>query len=322
MARALEAACPNAAPVAPLRVLGEGFFSMAVATASNHVFRLGTAPMVFERYRREWRVLPWLARQRLPLEVPAPRWLLEPGGACPFGGIGYPLIEGRTLTEADATGPYAGHLAEQVAAFNRALHRLPVEEARALGVPDGTEVDRAWHETDRGVSARALAAVLTTEERATIEAWWRGFLEAFEARTDGGYVPVFTHADIGDENLLVALDGTRLLGVIDFEHRAVGEPFNDFRSLVYSGHAFYTAAIGAYERLGGPSFGDLEGYLEWRWQRGAFRPSVAPGSATTPSMPTRCAPACAAIACSEPPTIEAQRPLPRSYALSLGERAG
>lgn len=279
VARALETACPDAAPVAPLRVLGEGYFSMAVATASSHVFRLATAPMVFERYEREWRVLPWLARQHLPLEVPAPRWLLAPGGAFPFGGIGYPLIEGRTLTEADAAGPHAAHLAEQIAAFNLALHRLPVEEARALGVPDGTAVDRAWHETDRAVSTRALASVLTAAEQATIEGWWRGFFAAFEAREAGearasaaspAYTPVFTHADIGDENLLVALDGTRLVGVIDFEHCAVGDPLNDFRNLQYLGRDCYTAAIEAYERLGGPSLRDLEGYLEWRWQRGAF----------------------------------------------------
>ena len=60
VARAIEARCGDPAPTQPLRVLGEGFFSLAVATASGFVFRLGTSPDVFARYEKEWRVLPWL----------------------------------------------------------------------------------------------------------------------------------------------------------------------------------------------------------------------------------------------------------------------
>ncbi len=267
VARALESACPEAAPVGPLRLLGEGYFSVAVVTASGHVFRLGTSPDVFARYQKEWAVLPWLARQDLPLEVPAHRWLLEPSPAFPFGGIGYPLIEGRTLTEADVAGPHRARFAEQIAAFNLALHRAPIAEAYALGAPDGREGARAWHETDRAVVRVALADVLTPAERAALEAWWDGFMAAFEARA---YTPVFTHSDIGDSNLVVDLDRTRLVGVLDFEHCAVGDPFDDFDGLQDLGRDFYNEAIEAYERLGGPSLAGLEAYLDLRFQRGAF----------------------------------------------------
>ncbi len=109
--------------------------------------------------------------------------------------------------------------------------------------------------------------MLSASELAAIETWWDGFMAAFEART---CTPVFTHSDINEENLLVALDGTRLVGVVDFEHCAVGDPFDDFDSLQYLGRDFYGEAVEAYERLGGPSLAGAEPYLDSRWQRGAF----------------------------------------------------
>jgi aminoglycoside phosphotransferase (APT) family kinase protein len=270
VARVLEAACPDAAPVAPLRVLGEGFFSVAVATASGMVFRLGTSPDVFARYRKEWRVLPWLMAQSLPLEVPGPRWLLEPDDSFPFGGTGYPLIEGRTLTEADVTGPHRARFAEQIAAFSLAVHRLPVAQAYALGVPDGRTVARAWHEEDRAISTVALEAVLTADEQATVARWWDGFFTAFKARA---YAPVMTHGDLGDENLIVSVDGTRLVAAIDWEHCAAGDPLDDFRHLQDLGRDFLDETLAAYRRLGGPALGDVEAWWAWSRQRGAF-PSI------------------------------------------------
>lgn len=270
VARNLELACPDAGPVAPLRPLGEGFFSVALATASGAVFRLATGPDVFARYQKEWRVLPWLARQDLPLAIPRPRWLIEPAGGFPFGGIGYPLIEGRTLTEADVAGPQRAHIAEQIAAFNLALHRLPIEEALALRVPDGRVLDRRWDEADRDVVRVALVSALPAQEYAAVEEWWRAY---FERLACDGAPLAFQHGDIGDENLLVAPDGSRLVAVIDFEHCAVGDRLDDFCNLQYLGRDFCREALEAYARQGGAVPGGVEERLEWHWQRGAF-PSI------------------------------------------------
>ena len=259
LAAAIEAHCQEAAPVAPLRILGEGYFSMAVATASGFVFRLGTSPDVFARYQKEWSVLPWLAAHRLPARVPAHRWLIEPSADFPFGGIGYPLIEGRTMTQQDADGPMAQALAEQIAAFNLAVHCLPTAEAFGLGVPDGREVNRQWHLTDRDVSLLALRDVLGATEVAVVDSWWRGFLEYFEARQ---YVPTITHADIGDENLLVDAPGTHLVGVIDWEHCAVGDPLDDFTGLRYLGNDFLRLTLEAYSGLGRDAGLGPRGYVE------------------------------------------------------------
>jgi aminoglycoside phosphotransferase (APT) family kinase protein len=248
LAAALSARCPLAEPVAPLRVLGEGFFSLAVATASGFVFRLGTADGVFERYATETRALPWLARAGLPLALPEPRFLLEPNADLPFGGIGYPLIAGRTLTEADVAGPQRAHVVEQLAAFTHALHALPLEPARALDVPDGRELLRGWYEGDRVLTARALAPLLTASERAAIERFWDRFLAAFDAHV---YAPVMTHGDIGDDNLIVDPACGHLVGVIDWEHCALSSPLDDFRNHHDFGRDFLLESLEAYQRLGG-----------------------------------------------------------------------
>ncbi len=267
VARVLEEACPAAAPVAPLRVLGEGYFSVAVATASGMVFRLGTAPDVFTRYQKEWRVLPWLAMQALPLAVPAPRSLLQPGPDFPFGGIGYPLIEGRALTQADVAGPHRARFVEQIAAFNLALHGLPIEEAFALDTPDGRALDRRWDEGDRDIALLALADILTSDEYLVVEGWWTRYFERFAFE---GYPLVFKHGDIGDDNLIVDTTGSQIVCVIDFEHCAVGDALDDFRNLQYLGRDFFTETVAAYERLGGHVYAGFEERLEWHWQRGAF----------------------------------------------------
>lgn len=270
VARALDEACADAAPAGPLRVLGEGFFSVAVVTASGMVFRLGTSPDVFARYQKEWRVLPWLASKGLPLEIPRPRWLLEPTSAFPFGGIGSPLIEGRTLTEADVAGPHRGRFAEQIAAFNLALHRLPIEEAVALGVPDGLERDRHWNANDRATVLVALVDVLPSDEFEVVTRWW---VDAQRHVDFDGFMPAFVHNDINGENLVVDDAGTRVVAVIDFEHCSVGDVLHDFRNLQYLGRDFCLETVAAYERLGGRVYEGFSERLEWDWQRGAF-PSI------------------------------------------------
>jgi aminoglycoside phosphotransferase (APT) family kinase protein len=239
---------------------------MAVATASGAVLRLGTSPDVFERYQKEWRVLPWLRGKDLPVAIPSPRWLLEPGGSFPFGGIGYPLIEGRVLTQADVDGPHRHALSRQIAELNLALHRLPIEEARGLGVPLGTDLKAYWDDLDRTASLAALENALSPAEFAVIEAWWRRYLDA----TPTDAAPVFVHGDIGDENLLVTPDGSRIIGVIDFEHCAVGDPLEDFDNLYYLGVPFQLETMAEYERIGGQLPPGFEATLELRRQRGAF----------------------------------------------------
>lgn len=262
---AIAEVCPDAAPVAPLRLLGEGFFSVALATASGAVVRLGTSPDVYARYEKEWRLLPWLAERGLPTAIPAPRWLLAPGDAFPFGDIGYPMLAGHSLSEQLFARGDRAALAEQIAAFTLAMHRLPVEEALALGVPRDPE--RLWNEVYRDVSLTALSELLTAAELRRLERWWEEFL-ADERMT--AYTPVLVQGDMNHENLLVDETASKLVGVLDFEHATVGDPAHDFRQLHFLDTELLEAVLRAYSSLGG----ELDEGLAYRFERyrqlGAF----------------------------------------------------
>lgn len=258
VAAAIAEACPDAAPVAPLRLLGEGFFSVALATASGVVFRLATSPDVYARYEKEWRLLPWLAQRELPVAIPSPRWLLPPGDAFPFGGIGYPMLPGRPLSEELLAHGDRAALAEQIAAFNLAVHRLPVDEARALGVPPDPE--RLWNEVYHDVSLAVLPELLTTEELTRLEHWWDEFLAD---KRMAAYTPVLVHGDTSEQNLLVDETASTLVGVLDFEHATIGDPAHDFRQLHFLGEGFLDAVLRAYRSLGG----ELDEGLAYRLER-------------------------------------------------------
>ena len=266
LARALAMAAPEAEPVAPLRVLGEGFFSVAVVTASGFVFRLGTAPGVMARYRKEWRLLPWLSGRGLPVALPEPRWLLEPSEALPFGGLGYALLPGvPMMPDVVARGDRA-RLIEDMATFILALHRTPLEDLAHLDLP-GREAHAEWRRLDHEAAMAALPSLLTTSEMRHVEAWWEAALE--EAAQDE-VAPVLTHQDIGNENLLVAEDGSRLLGVIDWEHAGIADPAFDFDEARYLGAAFQRELLEAYQRLGGTVDTGMDARLQRRWEHGPF----------------------------------------------------
>ncbi len=266
LATARDSVCTSAAPVGRLRVVGEGFFSVAFASESGHIFRLGTSPDVVARYRKEWDVLPWLAATGLPAASPAPSCLLEPGESFPFGGMSYPMLSGRELLPDVLARSDRGALARQIAAFNIAMHRLPVDEGFGAGLPDGREVDRAWLKAYQGSSVDALRGVLDPVEHAKLVRWWDDMLTD---RRLSDYEPVVVHGDVGDENLLVDDDG-HLIGVLDFEHAAVGDPIHDFRQLRYIDESFMEEVIAAYVTLGGQIDDGFRYRMECERQLGPF----------------------------------------------------
>ena len=114
----LEIVCPDARPIGPLLVIGQGFFSVAVKTSSDIVFRLGTHPDVFPRYEKEFRLLPWLKRIGTPTPIPQPVYLLQPSALIPYGGIGHSYIPGTPLTPSHIEHGNAKPPAEAVAKSN------------------------------------------------------------------------------------------------------------------------------------------------------------------------------------------------------------
>jgi aminoglycoside phosphotransferase (APT) family kinase protein len=150
---------------------------------------------------------------KVPLEVPEPLALGEPGDGYPGPWAAYRWIPGeiasdRTIGDADA-------FAADLAGFARAVHRLDTEgrswDGRSRGGPLRSQDDWVRH---------SLAQSKDLTDTEGITAIWERCLEIPHADAD-----VWIHADLMPGNLLVR-DG-RLVAVIDVEGMCVGDPAVD-----------------------------------------------------------------------------------------------
>ncbi|HEX8696153.1 MAG TPA: phosphotransferase [Longimicrobium sp.] len=263
LAGALEAAFPDAGAVRPLRVLGEGFSSVAVATAGGVVFRVGRIPLAAEGYRRERRLLPWLA-PRLPAPVPAPRWHAEPSPAFPHGALGYPLLPGEPLHPARLAQPDANRIAADAAAFLAALHAVPGAEAEAAGI-EAVEPFEPRMAGLRDAVLPVLRERLAADELGRVARWWDALLADARMRA---YAPAPRHGDFWYENLLA--EGGRLAGVVDWEDAALGDPAEDFAPLLYLGRDFAERVLAAYHARGGRVDGEVRHRAARWWEAQEF----------------------------------------------------
>jgi aminoglycoside phosphotransferase (APT) family kinase protein len=189
----------------------------------NRSFRLGEAMLVrlpsTGRYapqvEKEQQWLPRLA-PGLPLPVPAPLAVGEPGEGYPWRWSVLAWIDGATAPEAlpiDMTS-----FALDLAAFLVALQRLDAGDGPAAGPHS------FWRGGPLGIyDAESRAAIKLLGKRidaAAATAMWEA---ALAARWDGP--PVWVHGDVAQSNLLVR--GGRLSAVIDFGCSAVGDPACD-----------------------------------------------------------------------------------------------
>jgi len=261
----LEACFPELGSITPRRVLVAGFRSVAVATAEGQVFRIARNAAAAAGYAKERRLLPAL-RARLPLPIPDPQWVAGPSSAFPFGVIGYPLLPGRPLAPADLMRGAVGRIMTDLAAFLRALHRVPPAEVAALGLPGPTDRAARWEQM-RARTLPVVQAALSADEAAAVARWWDRLLAD---PLMGDYRPVLHHGDLWYENLLVDQAATRLTGVVDFEDAAVGDPAQDFATLLHLGESFAAQVITAYQAAGGgldPTFA----HRRWRlWELREF----------------------------------------------------
>ncbi|MGD2102095.1 MAG: aminoglycoside phosphotransferase family protein [Acidimicrobiia bacterium] len=186
----------------------------------NELFRIGDS-MVGRFPRRslasklvenEARWLPTFT-DRLPLPIPAPFFLGEPGHGYPWRWVLSPWIDGESA--ATATSLDLTECARQLGAFLRALHRPAPADAPAnpfRGVP---LVDR-----DEAMRQRIDSLESVIDTRAALEVWET----ALAADVHRGPA-VWLHGDVHPLNLLV-MDG-RLSGVVDFGDVTAGDPATD-----------------------------------------------------------------------------------------------
>lgn len=241
LATALETTFPTLRPVRPLSILGRGFRSMAVETGSGDVVRIGLSPDAARDYAKEWRIGPFVALH-LGTVVPRPLWYAEPSAALPHGALGYRKIPGHLPPWGVDPGAAFAH---DLGAFMARLHQLPVQEARAAGVPDVDAYRRVL--SAREVVMPALAGRIEAAALARLELWWAGFGADDRMHTARRAV---CHHDLWHENLLRS-DSGRLGGVLDMAHLEVSDPAHDFGAPWYFGDRVLLDLRGAYLSAGG-----------------------------------------------------------------------
>lgn len=241
--RALERAFPDLDRVAPLRMLGYGFSSVAVETAGGAIFRVARNADAGAHYAKEAQNLPALMPY-LRVAIPEPQWYLPASADFPFGVIGYHKLPGVPL-EPDALAALADaqEAASQIAAIILALHRVPLG---AVSVDDDRDrVHAQWVALCDDVLP-VLWNALPGNEYQAIAQWWDAFL-ADELMAK--YTPVVQHGDLWFGNLLVK--DRRVTGVVDWERLGVGDPAQDFVPQLYLGQTFLNLVVEAYRGQGG-----------------------------------------------------------------------
>jgi aminoglycoside 2''-phosphotransferase len=256
---------PELGEVRPARPLGVGFGSLVVEVAGRRVFRLARTPVAAEARAREVRLLPALASW-LATPVPEPRWHAGPCDDFPFGVVGYPKLAGRPLTRERAAGSGRLAISADLAAFLVELYTFPTEQALALGAPGPAE-RRAALEALCDEELPLLRDLLTADEHRTVARWWDDFLADSELRS---YTPRLVHGDLWYENVLVDEAAREVVGVVDFESAAVGDPAQDFATLLHLGEPFVERVVDAYVAGGGALGGGFAHRLRRYWELREF----------------------------------------------------
>ncbi len=253
LATVFEQKFPDLRPVRPLSVLGRGFRSLAVETPGGVVLRVGQSPEAADDYAKEWRLRHFLPK-RMGAVLPEPCWYAEPSADFPYGALGCKKLPGAT----PVWGIDPGSAFERdLGAFMARLHQIPVDEARAVGVPEVDSYRRLLGARD--VVMPVLAVRLQAGAFTRIEAWWTAFTADHRMRTPRLAV---CHHDLWHDNLLCSEWG-RLSGVLDMAHVELGDPAHDFAAPRYFGDPFMAELISTYRAEGG----DFDAGDEYRAQR-------------------------------------------------------
>jgi aminoglycoside phosphotransferase (APT) family kinase protein len=141
---------------------------------------------------------------------------------------GYPMIPGRELSErvfAELTREVQGRVLGELGRFLACIHRLPPS---LVAAPDGA--GPVWRGVDYARRYRhrraQLAAALPHGLLVRIDRFFESFPEIVDRASKA-----LIHGDLSEDHILLAPDGERLGGVIDFTDAGVGDPAFDFAFL-------------------------------------------------------------------------------------------
>ena len=224
---------------------GEGCDSCTFAVNLEWIFRFPKRADVDKQLAIESRILPVLAEQS-PLPLPVFSFHGRPSSAYPYSFVGYRRLVGFPGIHIDRRALTSEKWAPALGRFLSWLHRFPVEQACALGVP-----------------RRGVAALLDEVRTEALEDFdllrkvirdgpfdeWRAFFEAgcpLTDPTDG--TAVLVHGDLAREHVIFDTFRNRVTGIIDWSDMTVTDRSLDLAAFFHwGGRACLDAVLAAYD---------------------------------------------------------------------------
>jgi aminoglycoside phosphotransferase (APT) family kinase protein len=234
-----------------LRPLGTGWSHDTFECDAGLVFRFPRTPEVAQGLAREARLTDAL-QGALPVRVPHFEWRAEVEGRLVCG---YRKLAGLPLV-----GEPGAHQSRGIAAFLSALHGFPRAEAESLlGAPP------EWRAAYAGLRARSRDALAPLDARVALA--FDTAVADFVSAWDGKLPVALVHGDLCRDHLLFSRSPARMIGAIDFEDAALGDPASDFAGLLLDfAERSVEAVLASYT-------GSVDGRL---FERARFYARIAP----------------------------------------------
>jgi aminoglycoside phosphotransferase (APT) family kinase protein len=192
-------------------VLSSGTDNAMYRLGDDMVVRMPRRPGMEDVVEREQRWLPLLA-SHLPVAIPVPLGMGQPGEGYPYHWSIYRWLEGVNPVVGEIADPY--RLARELAGVIRAMQRVEVRDAPPVG--------KTLAERDEQVR-RDIEALRDEINADTVTTVWEKALTL----PDYDGPPVWVHGDIAPGNLLLIDD--RLSALIDFSGVGIGDPSIDMQ---------------------------------------------------------------------------------------------
>ena len=226
--------------------LGEGWDFITYRVNSAHVLRVPKRAACEPVLEREQRVLDLLQAADLPVLTPIFTHLARTD-RFPWQVAIYEFVPGTPLSDVGDQKVRLG-VPEQLGGFLARLHAFDPGE-RLPDPWDEDEDDDDWQQREYAAASGAYPAELGRR----IEAYL-----ASEAPAEPAVPHVLTHADLGEEHILVDPDSGEVTGVIDWADAFTGCRSRDYLGLYFAGGRDYAerafAAAGVRPTAG-----------EWQW---------------------------------------------------------
>jgi aminoglycoside phosphotransferase (APT) family kinase protein len=232
-----------------VRPIGTGWTADTYDVDGVWVVQFARDAAAAERLRAQIDTLPELAAELSAL-VPEPVYADRDVPA-----IAYRRLEGLPLDEAPD-----GYWPERLGRLLYDLHLMPPEYV-GLRAASAAQVREQMREELTRMRADVLP-LLEAEASSSIAKRFDRFVDDDELWR---FAPCLTHGDIGPEHVLVSAEGD-LVGVLDWEDLAVGDPVADFAWLLHGRAADGERALATYGGAPDPTFRE----------RAAFRFAVMP----------------------------------------------